>query len=424
MADRAATPPAAPTRSFAALRHPGARMYLTGTALAMMADAIEHVISYLIIWQKFQSPALGGFAIIAHWLPFLLFSFYAGALADRFDPRRVIQCGMVLFMFVSAAWGYLFVTDTLAMWHAVVLLIVHGLAGVIWAPASQILIHDIVGRAELQSGVRMLATSRMLGLLLGPAVGGVLLVVVGPVWGIFINVLIYLPLSLWLWKAPYGPRFREGAAMVATRAIRGFSDVADTVRAVAGNSTIVSMTLLAGAAALMIGNAHHAQMPGYALDLGAGSDGVMYSLLLGANAAGALTAGLVLEARALLTARRGTAFVLVLLWCGAMGGFAITEDFRLALALLFAAGFLDLSFNSMTQTLVQLEAAPDMRGRVVGLYVMAALGLRSVSGVTIGMGGSVVGIHWSLGLSAGVLLVLVLGLMTVTLRRPEPLGRA
>src|SRR3546814_3578183 len=97
-------------------------MYLLGTALAMMADAIEHVISYLIIFQKFHSPALGGFAIIAHWLPFLLFSVYAGALADRFDPRRVIQCGMGLFMLVSLAWGLLFLTDTLEMWHAVVLL--------------------------------------------------------------------------------------------------------------------------------------------------------------------------------------------------------------------------------------------------------------------------------------------------------------
>ena len=53
--------------------------------LAMMADNIEHVISYWMIFQKFESPALGGFAVFAHWVPFLLFSVYAGALADRFD---------------------------------------------------------------------------------------------------------------------------------------------------------------------------------------------------------------------------------------------------------------------------------------------------------------------------------------------------
>ena len=113
--------------------------------LAMMADNIEHVISYWIIFQKFESPALGGFAVFSHWVPFLLFSVYAGALADRFDPRRIIQLGMVLFMAVSLGWGILILTDSLEMWHAAVLLVVHGLAGVIWAPAAQLLVHDIVG---------------------------------------------------------------------------------------------------------------------------------------------------------------------------------------------------------------------------------------------------------------------------------------
>ena len=91
-----------------------------------------------------------------------------------------------------------------------------------------------------------------------------------------------------------------------------------------------------------------------------------------------------------------------------MAGFALTSDIRVAMVLLFAAGFLDLSYNSMAQTLVQLSAAPEIRGRVVGLYAMAAFGLRAVSGVTIGMGGSLVGIHTSLAVSAGIVFTMVL----------------
>jgi MFS family permease len=407
-----------PPRSFAALRHPGARKYLLGTALAMNADAVEHVITYLVIWQKFESPTLAGFAVVAHWVPFLLFSIHAGALADRFDPRRVIQAGMLLFMAVSAAWGFFFLTDTLEMWHAVVLLILHGLAGAIWAPASQLLIHDIVGREQLQSGVRLLATSRTLGILLGPAIGGGLLLLVGPVWGIFLNVLIYLPLTLWLVNAPYGPAFRTGAEAAAAggrRAIKGFADIVATVRAVAGDRVIAPMIMVVGASSFLIGNAHHPLMPEFAIDLGGGG-GLLYSILLGANAAGALTAGIVLESRSLLPARRETVFVLVTIWCLAMGGFAVTASYELALMLLFTAGFVELSFNSMAQTLVQLHAAPEIRGRVVGLYAMTAFGLRAVSGVTVGMAGSFVGIHWSLGLSAGVLLVVVTTLITRTYR--------
>ncbi|MHA1109118.1 MAG: MFS transporter [Alphaproteobacteria bacterium] len=403
-------------QSFAALRHPAARLYLIGAALAMMADSIEHVISYWIIFQKFHSPALGGFAVISHWLPFLLFSFYAGVLADRFDPRRIIQIGMGLFMLASLGWGILFLTDSLEMWHAVVLLVIHGLAGVLWAPAGQLLIHEIVGQAQLLSAIRLMATSRTLGLLMGPAVGGGIMLLMGPANGILLNVLIYLPLTVWLFWAPERRRV-ESADTAQPRGGNSFADIIDTVRRVAGIPVIASMTVLAGATALIVGNAHQAQMPEFATDLEFGDAGIRYTLLLAANAAGALIAGLVLESRNLLPARPRSAFVLAMLWCGAIGGFAVATNYALALALLFCAGFLDLSYSSMTRALAQLHAPAEIRGRVIGLYNMSNLGLRSFSGVTIGIGGSIIGIHWSLAMSAALLLVVVMSLFAWMRRR-------
>src|SRR3954470_19234557 len=214
-------------RAFAAMRAPGYAAYLGGTALAMMADNIEHVISYWMMFKKFQSPALGGFAVLSHWLPFLLFSVPVGALGDRLDPRRIIQCGMLLFIIASLGWGYFFVTDTLQMWQAMVLLVIHGFAGVLWQTSSQLLLHDIVPPADLQSAVRLNATARYLGVLVGPAVGGVMLLALGAAHGILLNTGYYLPLVIWLWKAPYGPRFRTGEPPVR-RAVRGFPDIVQT----------------------------------------------------------------------------------------------------------------------------------------------------------------------------------------------------
>ncbi len=402
-------------QSFAALRHPGFRAYFIAGALSMMADSIEHVISYWMMFEKFHSPALGGFAVLSHWLPFLLFSVYSGALADRFDPRRLIQLGMAIFMTVSLCWGLLFLTDSLKMWHAVVLLVMHGFAGVLWTPAGQVLIHDIVGSDQLQSAVRLNATSRWLGLLMGPAVGGAILLTLGPAHGILFNVLIYLPLVLWLWKAPYGPRFRKGEP-APVRAVRGLADIVLTIREVAGNRTIVSMVILGGLSSLMVGNSYQAQMPEFAHDLGHGDAGVFYSMLLAADAAGAFLAGMALESRGLLPPRPRTAFILAMLWCCALAGFAATRVYPLALLLLFTAGFLELSFNAMAQTLVQLDAPALIRGRVIGLFTMASYGLRAFSGVTVGIGGSLIGIHWSLALSASALLAATVALIAFAAR--------
>ncbi|NLG74661.1 MAG: MFS transporter [Xanthomonadaceae bacterium] len=407
------SPSSSTPRSFAALRQPGYRGFFFSSAGAMMADNIEHVISYWVIFEKFESAALAGFAVIAHWLPYLLFSIHAGALTDRFDARRVIQAGMLLFMAVSLAWGILFYTDTLEMWHAMVLLVLHGVAGVLWSPASQVLLHHVVPLESLPSAVRLNATARQLGLLAGPAVGGVILLTMGPIYGILFNALLYLPTFLWLMKAPYD----RAAHPPGPRALVGFRDIADTLKQVAGHRTLAAMIILAGAASLFIGNAYQAQMPAFAHDLGQLDADLYYSMLLGADAAGALTAGLILESRGLLPPRSRTAFVLAIVWCCALAGFALSPFYVLALVLLFAAGFAELSFNSMAQTLVQLNAPSDIRGRVIGVFTMSSLGLRTFSGVSVGLVGSLVGIHAALAASAATLMLLSLSLLLFVPRR-------
>src|SRR5262249_57385025 len=184
------------------------RAQFASYVLAMMADNVEHVISYWVVFQKFHSPALAGFAVLSHWLPFLFFSVAVGGLADRYDPRRIIQCGMLLFIVASAGWGVFFITDTLQMWHAMLLLVIHGCAGVLWQTPNQLLLYDIVGPAELMSAVRLNAVARYLGVLVGPAVGGAIMLTFGPAHGMLLNTGFYLPLILWLGRAPYGPRCR------------------------------------------------------------------------------------------------------------------------------------------------------------------------------------------------------------------------
>jgi hypothetical protein len=121
------------------MRHGPFRAYFTTGLLSMMADNVEHVISYWVIFQAFHSPTLAGFAVISHWTPFLVLGVWFGGLADRYDCRKIIIASQVAFIAVSLAWALLFLTGTLQTWHAVVLLIVHGLAGALWSPAGQLL---------------------------------------------------------------------------------------------------------------------------------------------------------------------------------------------------------------------------------------------------------------------------------------------
>jgi MFS family permease len=398
--------------AFAALHHRDFRFFFVGTMLAMMADNIEHVVSYWLLFEKFRSPALAGFAEISHWTPFLLLSVYFGGIADRYDCRKVVQVAQLLYMGVSAAWAVLFFTNTIQVWHAGVLLVLHGIAGVLWSPAEQLLIHDIVGAEHLPSAVRLNATSRQLGLLFGPAVGAGLMLLLGPSLALIANVLIYLPLTLWLVRVPYtGHSGKTG--VVVKRAI-AWNDAIKVFREVAHNRPIVTMVVLGGSASLFVGNAFQSLMPAFANDLGATSADFAYSALLMATAAGAVFGGFLLEGKGWLHAKVKGAILCGIFWCAAMAAFALSGNYYLSLALLFCAGMLNLAFYSSAQAIVQIMAPAHLRGRLVGLFSMSALGLRAFSGVTVGIMGAVVGIHWSLASSALALLVVTAGLLVYT----------
>jgi MFS family permease len=407
----------APAR-FAALRNRDCRPYLTGAALAMMADNIEHVITYWVLWEKFHSPALSGFQVISHWVPFLLFSVYFGGLADRYDCRRVIQAAQVLFMVVSAAWGVLFLTGSLEIWEACLLLVLHGLAGALWGPGEQLMLHDFVGDEELPSAVRLNATFRSLGILFGPVVGSALLLGLGSTAGIFVNILFYLPLTLFLFRTKFTGHTRDGGVVKRPRV--GLVDSLRVLREIRTNHTVVSMIILGGLGSFFVGASLQSAMPIFANDLGAGSEGTAYGVLLFANGAGGVLGGIVLEATGWMKPSVKAAVVSTLIYGASTLVFAATASYPLAVLMLVVGGVASLASMSIGQTIVQLLAPAPDRGRVLGVYGTSANGLRAGSGFTVGLLGAAVGVHWSLGLSAAALCVGTLAAGVYALRgRPS-----
>jgi MFS family permease len=403
----ASAPPA--RQRFGALHHRDYRRYIATTMVGLIAENIEHVISYFVIYQAFHSPTLGGFAVISHWVPYLLFSVYSGALADRFDCRKLILVSQALFMLASLSWGVLFLTGSLRTWHAGAILLIHGGAGVLYGPAGQLVVHDIVGGSDLYSAVRLNATARYSATLLGPAVGGGLMLALGPGWGLVANLALYLPLCVYLMLMPYTGHSRDQDAPRAARL--GLGDVWRVFVEARAEPRIITMVMLAGATSFFVGNAFQVQMPEYAHDLGADDHGAWYSVLLAANATGGLIGVILLESATFL--RAGVRFTIgcAAAWAVTMALFSMAGSYRLAVSLLILAGLFNVAYTSMAQTLVQLLAPPRLRGRIVGLFNTAMMGLRAGSGVTIGVLGAAIDIHRSLAINALVVALIALTLL-------------
>lgn len=396
-------------RKFGALRDRRTGPYIAGGALSMMADNIEHVLAYWVLWQTFHSPWLVGFQIVSHWLPYLLFSVAAGALAERFDPRRVIQVGQALFMAVSATWGILFLTGSLELWHACVLLVLHGIAGCLWMPAEQLLLYKFAGPKELPGAIRMNATFRSLAFLAGPVVGSALLLSIGPAAGMFVNILFYLPLTVFLWFVKldrHGPKNRQDDAAASPRAPEKrmtFFSAFGVLRTIRNDRQLLGMILLSALSAATIGAVIQNAMPEFAEGLGAGSAGLAYGVLLFANGAGGVIGGFLLEATGRVPTTARTAVIAATILGITTIVFATSSVYPIAVVALLIGGVARITADATEMSIVQLRAPDDQRGRVIGAYTMFGPGMMTFSGLTVAVLGSLFGLRGSV-LFGGIVL--------------------
>jgi sugar phosphate permease len=224
------------------------------------------------------------------------------------------------------------------------------------------------------------------------------MLLLGPAGGLLANVLVYLPFTIFLARIPYTGH--AGRPPGATRPPLRLPDAWRLLDQVRADRRLMTMMVLGGATSFFVGSAFQAQMPEYAHDLGSDEAGVWYSVLLAANAAGAILGAVLLESVRVARPGARAAILCAAAWGVTIGLFALARSYPVAVTLLVLAGVFNIAFTSIAQTLVQLLAPPAVRGSVVGLFNTANLGLRAGSGVTVGVLGAALDVHWSLALSA------------------------
>jgi MFS family permease len=384
----------------------------------MTGDHLEHAITYWVMWQAFHSPLLAGFAVISHWLPNLFFGVLFGGLADRYDCRRLVQVAQFMFIAASLGWGIMILTNSLQPWICVLLLLLHGFASAVWQPAEQMMLYDIVGPEDLPSAIRLMATGLNLGMLVGPLLGATLLFTVGPGPGMFINVALYLPFIIYLWLVPFDGHTRHAAS---DRVRLGLRATVDVLREVPRYPAILTVFVMQGAVGLLIGTTLLPLLPEFGELLGQGSSGLGYGALIAAMSIGAVVAGIGLEAIGRIRASARLAILSTGVFAASLLVFALSRSFALSVAMLVLAGMGSLVSAATSQTVVQLDAPSDRRGRFIGAYGMTGMGLRVGSGVIVGLLGGLVGPAGAIAIDAAALLLVAIALyLVVQLRRSDP----
>jgi MFS family permease len=404
--------------TFQALSVRNFRLYTLGGIVSNTGTWMQRVAQDWLVLQLTHSGSALGITTGLQFLPFLLVTPFAGLLADRYSKRFVLTMTQLGLAVSSGLLGLFAVTGAATVWHVYALALLFGIGTAFDAPARQSFVVEMVGRDHLPNAVGLNSASFNIGRIIGPAVAGFLIAALGSGvratgWVILLNAVSYLAVV----GSLRAMRASELSPSVPLERAKGA--LRDGVRYVLARPELVFVFVVAFATGTFGMNFQmtSALMATREFHKGAGEYGVLGSFM----ALGSLTG-------ALLAARRGYPRRVVLVLAGVAFGTADIVAGLMPTYWLFAiwlpvVGITALTLLNSLQTTVQLSVDPDIRGRIVALYMMILMGGTPVGAPVIGWVGQTFGARWTLIGGGAVTLVVVLA-ATVWLMRTEDIHLA
>ena len=352
---------------FRALKHRNYRYFFAGQLLSLIGTWMQTVAQSWLVYRLTGSTVLLGLVAFSSQIPVFLLAPVGGAIADRFDRRRILQITQSAAMVLAATLATLTFTGAIQVWHIFVIAALLGLVNAADLPARQAFVVDIVGRKDLPNAIALNSSMFNGARIVGPAVAGILVASVGEAWCFGINAFSYVAVLIGLFRISIEKQERtppSGSAV--SRIVGGF-------RFVAATSPVRTLMLLLGMISLM-GMPYSVLMPIFAdRILGGGADSL--GMLMGASGVGALAGALLLAARKTLKgigrwiafASAGFGISLVL--------FSFSRNFWLSVLFLIPAGFSMMIQMAASNTLVQSMVPDELRGRVMAVYSMMFMGM-------------------------------------------------
>ncbi|WP_341231182.1 MFS transporter [Nocardioides salarius] len=386
--------------TFRSLSHPNYRRYAAGSLVSNTGTWMQRVAQDWLVLLLTGSGAAIGITTGLQFLPFLLLSPWAGLVADRIPKRRLLQLTNIGMAVPALVLGLLAVTGTAQIWHVYVLALVLGVASAFDAPARQSFVSEIVGPDDLANAVGLNSASFNTARLVGPAMAGLLIAgfgggVGGTGWVILLNGLSYAApvltlraLDASLLRTPEPSVRRPGQVREGVAYVRGRPDLL----------LLLGIVFSAGTFGLNF-QMTSALMATEVFDKGPTEYGLLGTFLAVGSLTGSLVAARRVRVRHRLVVGAALAFGAIEVVAGLAPSYVV---FALLCPLL---GLSALTMITSANTHLQLSTAPEMRGRVMALYMMIFIGGTPLGAPFIGWVGETFGARWTL-VVGGVLTVL------------------
>ena len=391
-------------RTLRSLRHRNFRLLLEGALISSSGDFMQNVAQSWLVWQLTRSPVALGVVAFFDTLPRLLVGAVGGAIADRFDRRRVLMITQSLAMIQAVIYWLAVEFNVIQFWHIAVLAFFLGVVNTINQTARQSLVNSLVPKDELLNAIGLQSSVFNFSKILGPTAGGLIIAWIGIANCFLINAVTFVALLFNLYLMDLPPW--EGRADKQSI----WDDVKEGFSYLRSNRRLLWIVALSYVIATF-GAPYNRFLPMFATNiLRVGPSG--FGLLMSAPGLGATIAALCLASVSKLRVGTRSISSSALGFALAITLFAFSQQFFLSLTFLAMVGFCQIAARALTNTVIQTDTPSHLLGRVLSLFFMDR-GLWSLGSVLIGTAAAVIGIDWTFAACGAICAIAAASLLMV-----------
>jgi len=382
-------------RMLGALRHRNYRLFLTGQIISTIGTWMQSVAMPWLALQLTHSGLLVGLVLAVQFTPVLLGSQFGGIVADRFRKRSILLVTQAAFTIPSFSLFLLSSSGHAMYWEVLIAAAATGTINAFDVPARQSFVVEMVGKQDLMNAIALNSSVFNGAAVVGPSVAGVIIGAVGVPVCFLANSVSYLAAVgalLLMRNLPaivreqhdqrWRQRLAEGASYVVREPVVGLLLIDVAVFSLFAMNRLTLIPLFADQV------------------LHAGASG--FGFLMASMGLGALVGALTLAFFPGLGANPARQFWLGLLWVAALLVFSFSRVFLLSSSALFVAGYSQISFVATANSRIQTLTPDGLRGRVMGLYAQALIGVGPLGAMQAGALATLLGAPWAMAIGATV----------------------
>ncbi len=376
------------------LRNSQYRRYWAAGFASFTGFNMQMLIRGWMMYELTQSPFMVTMVTAAMMMPMLFLSLVGGALADRFDRKKITMISDVIMLGSFAVLFGVSAAGIMAPWHILAVSVVNGIAFSMAVSSRQALISGLVHREQMRTAVGLSATTYNSAQIIGPAIGGAMLPLLGATWALGVSTIVVIPaILLYISLKPVehsSVNDAKGSIIENVKAGLAYSFQNSTIRFLMLGAMVMILTV----------GPFQSLMPVFAEDvLGVGAGGL--GVLMLAAGFGALAGSISVVAIGESVAHQKLELLFGLLAAASLTAFALSPFFALSILLVMITAFATTGFMVVNMTVVQIMTPDHMRGRVVSVRFLV-IGLMPFGALSMGGAAESVGAPTAVAIIAGI----------------------